>query len=245
MVAQVGTVALLGFEGAIVEVETDIKQGLPAMHIVGMGNKAIDEARERVRSALNNSLLDFPTRKVIVNLAPAELPKDGAHFDLPIALSIMVASGQLQQRDIIGSAFAGELSLGGELRPIRGALVIAEAAKKAGYVKVFVPLASAAQASLIEGIDVIAASTLKEVFLHLKNETPIPPSTPQESSNHLPTPLRSMIFMDKTKQNVLYRLPQLVVTTYSCADHLVQAKQCSLKHSLASYHPCQNQRVLA
>lgn len=187
MVAQVGTVALLGFEGAIVEVETDIKQGLPAMHIVGMGNKAIDEARERVRSALNNSLLDFPTRKVIVNLAPAELPKDGAHFDLPIALSIMVASGQLQQRDIIGSAFAGELSLGGELRPIRGALVIAEAAKKAGYVKVFVPLASAAQASLIEGIDVIAASTLKEVFLHLKNETPIPPSTPQriiESPSH-------------------------------------------------------------
>ena len=93
MIARVMTVALVGFDGALVEVEADLKQGLPAMHIVGMGNKAVEEARERVRSAISNSLLDFPTRKLIVNLAPAELPKDGAQYDLPIALSVLIANG--------------------------------------------------------------------------------------------------------------------------------------------------------
>lgn len=83
MIASVMIVALVGFNGALVEVEADLKQGLPAMHIVGMGNKAVEEARERVRSAISNSLLDFPTRKLIVNLAPAELPKDGAQYDPP------------------------------------------------------------------------------------------------------------------------------------------------------------------
>lgn len=189
MIAKVGTVALIGFEGAIVEVETDIKQGLPAMHIVGMGNKAVDEARERVRSALTNSLLDFPARKVIVNLAPAELPKDGAHFDLPIALSILVASGQLLASDLTGAAFAGELSLGGELRSIRGALVIAEAAQKAGYTKVFVPLLNAPQAALIESIEVIGVSTLKELFLHLKQEVTISPTPPLALSVNTPPSL--------------------------------------------------------
>jgi len=176
MIAKVGTVALVGFDGALVEVETDIKQGLPAMHIVGMGNKAVDEARERVRSALSNSLLDFPARKVIVNLAPAELPKDGAHFDLPIALSILVSSGQLRPTEIAGAIFAGELSLTGELRPIRGAITIAEAAAQAHFSRVFVPIANAQQAALIESVEVIGVTSLKELFLHLKQERSIAPA---------------------------------------------------------------------
>jgi len=170
MVAKIGTVALIGSEGALVEVETDIKQGLPAMHIVGMGNKAVDEARERVRSALTNSLLDFPARKVIVNLAPAELPKDGAHFDLPIAVSILVGSGQLRPLEVADAVFAGELSLSGMLRPIRGVITIAEAASKAGYQRVFVPSVNAQQAALVETIEVIGVKDLKELFLHLKKE---------------------------------------------------------------------------
>jgi len=182
MIAKVATVALLGFEGALVEVETDIKQGLPAMHIVGMGNKAVDEARERVRSALNNSFLDFPARKVIVNLAPAELPKDGAHFDLPIALSILVGSGQLKETEVKGALFAGELSLTGELRPIRGAITITEAAVMAGYTKVFVPKANAQQAAMIKTAEVIGVTSLKELFLHLKQEKLIRPTTPEVST---------------------------------------------------------------
>jgi len=178
MVAHIKTVALIGFEGALVEVEADLKQGLPAMHVVGMGNKAVEEARERVRSAITNSLLDFPARKLIVNLAPAELPKDGAHYDLPIALSVLIASGQLQQTEVANALFAGELSLSGELRPIRGVITITEAAKRAGFTKVYVPIANIQQAMLIEDVSVIGVTSLKELFLHLKKEVVISPATP-------------------------------------------------------------------
>ena len=178
MIAKVMTVALVGFDGALVEVEADLKQGLPAMHIVGMGNKAVEEARERVRSAISNSLLDFPTRKLIVNLAPAELPKDGAQYDLPIALSVLIANGQLRQTEVDGAVFAGELSLSGELRPIRGVITIVEAATRAGRHSVYIPLANVAQASLITTIEIIGVSSLKELFLHLKKEVLIPPHKP-------------------------------------------------------------------
>ena len=99
MVARVITVAPIGFDGSIVEVESDASKSLPSLQIVGLGNKAIDEAKERVRSAISNSLLDFPKKRITINLAPAELPKDGAHYDLPIALSILCVSGQLQQKE--------------------------------------------------------------------------------------------------------------------------------------------------
>jgi magnesium chelatase family protein len=191
-IARVMTVALIGFNGALVEVEADLKQGLPAMHIVGMGNKAVEEARERVRSAISNSLLDFPTRKLIVNLSPAELPKDGAQYDLPIALSVLIASGQLRQTEVAGALFAGELSLSGELRPIRGVITIVEAAKLAGFKEVYVPKQNVAQALLIEDISVIGVSHLKELFLHLKKETLILPSNPVESSQKGTAPLLTL-----------------------------------------------------
>lgn len=187
MTASISTVALIGFDGALVEVETDIKQGLPAMHIVGMGNKAVEEARERVRSAIGNSLLEFPARKIIVNLAPAELPKDGAQFDLPIALSVLAASGQLQPTDIHGALFAGELSLSGEIRPVKGSILIAEAAQRAGATCLYLPKANAAQAQLVKGIEVVGVSTLKELFLHLKKERsiePIPLLPPTRAAPH-------------------------------------------------------------
>jgi len=167
------TVAVIGFDGVLVEVEADLKQGLPAMHIVGMGNKAVEEARERVRSAISNSLLEFPARKLIVNLAPAELPKDGAQYDLPIAVAILIASNQIKQSEVKGALLAGELSLSGELRPIRGIITIVEAAKKAGILTAYIPIANMTQAQLVEGIDIIGVSTLKELFLHLKKEKEI------------------------------------------------------------------------
>ena len=113
-VAKIYSVAPVGFDGQIVDVECDMKQGLPAFQIVGMGNKAIDEAKERVRSAITHSLLEFPSCKFIINLAPAELPKDGTHYDLAIAVSVLVASGQLRQAEVEGCAFAGELALNGD-----------------------------------------------------------------------------------------------------------------------------------
>lgn len=170
MVAHVHTVAPVGFEGALVEVESDMKKGLPSIQIVGMGTKSVDEAKERVRSAISNSLLEFPIKKITINLAPAELVKDGAHFDLPIALSILVSSGQLKQSEVSGAIFAGELALDGSLRPIKAAINIAETAKNAGITTVYLPKTNAQQAQLIEGLEIIGTNNLKELFLHLKGE---------------------------------------------------------------------------
>ena len=189
MIATVTTIALVGFDGAPVSVETDLKQGLPAMHIVGMGNKAVEEARERVRSAISNSLLDFPSRKLIVNLAPAELPKDGAQYDLPIAVSILIASGQLKQTEVDGAVFAGELSLSGKLRPIKGVITVVEAAKRAGFLQVYVPEANVAQAALIDDVQIIGVTTLKDLFLHLKKEVLLPVTEPTTQTSHTSPPL--------------------------------------------------------
>jgi magnesium chelatase family protein len=181
MVAHVFTVAPIGFEGALIEVETDIKKGLPAIQIVGMGTKSVDEAKERVRSAITNSLLDFPTKKITINLAPAELIKDGALYDLPIAIAILVSSGQILQDQVNNSIFAGELALDGSLRPIKGAVNIAETARRSKIQKIFIPKTNAEQACLIDGVEVIGIANLKELFLHLKSELVIQASV--SSSN--------------------------------------------------------------
>ncbi len=174
MVAHVLTVAPVGYEGAIVEVESDSKRGLPSIQIVGMGTKSVDEAKERVRSAIANSLLEFPSQKITINLAPAELVKDGAHFDLPIALAILVRSGQLRQNEVNSAIFAGELALDGTLRPIRGTINIAQAAKQANINKLYIPAQNTEQACLVDGVEVIGVNNLKELFLHLKGEVPLP-----------------------------------------------------------------------
>lgn len=173
MVSLIHTVAPIGFEGSLVEVECDIANGLPAFQIVGMGNKAIDEAKERVKSAITNSLFTYPKKKITINLAPAELPKDGSHYDLPIALSILIASKQLTNQDVKGSLFAGELALDGSLRPIRGVLSIVEVAKTKGFTSIFVPKANARQAALIDGVNIYGIKSLKDLFLHLKKEISI------------------------------------------------------------------------
>lgn len=175
-VAKVHAVAPLGFDGEIIEVESDATKGLPSLQIVGLGNKAIDEAKERVRSAIVNSLLEYPTRRITINLAPAELPKDGTHYDLPIALAILASSGQLRQEDVEDAVFVGELALDGTIRPIKGTVTIVEAARKAGKTTAYVPHHNAAQAALIDGITIIGVRSLKDIYLHLKHERLITPS---------------------------------------------------------------------
>lgn len=173
MVSKVISAAPIGYEAEIIEVEGDCTKGLPSLQIVGMGNKAIDEAKERVRSAIKNSHLDFPSKKITINLAPAELPKDGTYFDLPIAISILILSGQLKPSEVDKMAFAGELSLSGGLRPIKGVLNITEALKKKNIKTVFLPEENISLAGLVDGIEIIGVSNLKQLFLHLKKEKPI------------------------------------------------------------------------
>lgn len=170
MISKVYSAIPLGYDGKIVEVEGDINKGLPAFNIVGMANKTITEAKERVKSALINSNFTFPNNKITVNLAPADLAKDGSFLDLPIALSILIASKQLLQSDIQNKLFIGELSLGGKLRPVHGIINIVEAAKKIGISEIFVPIQNCSQARLIPGINIIGVKTLSELFLHLKHE---------------------------------------------------------------------------
>lgn len=191
-VAKVISVAPVGFDGYIIEVEGDATKGLPSLQIVGMGSKAIDEARERVKSAITNSLLDYPARRLTINLAPAELPKDGTLYDLPIALSILVCSRQLKQTEVSGAAFAGELALDGTLRPIRGAITVAETAKSKGLKKVYIPKENLPQARLVNDIDIIGISSLKDLFLHLKGELKIPvarhsPKSPTDALRRSPS----------------------------------------------------------
>ena len=176
MISKVYSVAPCGFEGDLVEVEGDMNRGLPAFNIVGMANKTINEAKERVRSAITNSEFTFPDKKVTINLAPAELPKNGTHLDLPIALSVLALSGQLVKADVTGKLFVGELSLNGELKPARGIINVVEVAKRTGYNEVYVPVENLAQAALVTGPTVYGARTLQELFLALKHQMTLPTS---------------------------------------------------------------------
>ncbi len=170
MIAKVYTIIPYGFEGRIIEVECAITQGLPQFDIVGMANKTVSEARQRVRNAIRSSGLKWPDSRITVNLAPAELLKDGNFFDLPIAISILIASGQLLETDAKNRIFSGELSLDGQVRPIRGVINILEAGKASGYQEFFLPYQNLAQTSLIDGLEIIGIKTLMDLVLILKGQ---------------------------------------------------------------------------
>lgn len=203
--ARVISATAYGFEGRLIDIECDTSKGLPALSIVGLGNKAIDEAKERVRSAVKNSHLDFPSQKVTINLAPADLPKDGSHFDLPIALAILIVSGQLRQDSLRGTLCAGELGLGGELRPVRGIINIAETAREHGLTTLIVPKANEAQARLVEGITVIGAPNLASLFLHLLGEKRLLPSDEKKATTpiHHPVDISDIKGQDQAKRALL------------------------------------------
>jgi len=174
MPAKVNTCAIVGLEGAVVEVEADIASGLPAFFVVGLPDTAVQEARERVRAAIRNSGCEFPMRRITVSLAPADLKKEGPAYDLPIALAVLAASGQLP---VIpeDSLFLGELALDGGLRHTTGILPMVALARQRGFRTVFVPAADAKEAALIQGPQIIPVATLSEVAAHLRGEHVIPP----------------------------------------------------------------------
>src|SRR3954453_23404460 len=171
-VATVASRALCGVQAPEVTVEVHLGPGLPAFHIVGLPDAEVREARDRVRAALHHAHFEFPARRITVNLAPAELPKDSSRFDLPIALGILAASGQLEAQALDGQEFAGELSLTGELRPVRGALAMALSARGAGRAFVL-PEGNAPQAALAQGARILPARSLLEVVAHLAGEVPL------------------------------------------------------------------------
>lgn len=170
MIAKVYTSIPLGFDGHIIEVECAITKGLPQFDIVGMANKTISEARQRVRNAIRSSGLKWPDSRITVNLAPAELLKDGNFFDLPIAVSILIASGQLLPQDTDNRIFSGELSLDGKVRPVRGIINILEAGKTNHFKEFYLPEENAAQASLIKDIKTYGIKSLTDLIATLKGQ---------------------------------------------------------------------------
>ncbi|HQD47952.1 YifB family Mg chelatase-like AAA ATPase, partial [Ottowia sp.] len=169
--------ALMGLAAPAVTVEVHLANGLPSFTLVGLADVEVKEARERVRSALQNSGLAFPhNQRITVNLAPADLPKDSGRFDLPIALGILAASGQIDGARLAGWAFAGELSLSGELRPVRGALAVAVALQQAGVdAQLVLPPGSAEEAALVPGLRVHRARHLLDVVARFLPEGAMPP----------------------------------------------------------------------
>ena len=176
MLATSRSVALIGVDAVPVEVEVDVAAGLPAFTIVGLPDQAVSEARERVRAAIRNSGLPFPTARITVNLAPADLRKEGPIYDLPIALGLLAAQDLLPVGALTRLIAAGELALDGTLRPIQGAVNLALLAAGSGEA-VILPEASAPEAALIEGVTVLGAASLRAAVEHLSGRTPILPAS--------------------------------------------------------------------
>lgn len=174
MLAKVFSGVTIGLDGVLIEVEVDVAQrGLPTFIIVGLPSKSIDESKDRVRTAIINSSFDVPESKVTINLAPADLPKEGSSFDLPIAIGILTASGAISKELLSESLFIGELSLEGIVREVNGIISIAVMAKKKKLKNIFVPSKNSLEASLVEGINIYPVSKLTELILHLNGHSKI------------------------------------------------------------------------
>jgi magnesium chelatase family protein len=173
MLAKIISAAAFGLDGKQVEVEVDISRGLPGLKIVGLPDKAVEEARERVASAIKNSDAKFPNKKVTINLAPADLKKEGSIYDLPIAIGILQASGQIKTGR--NEIYLGELALDGRLRPIKGALVYGLLAKSLGIEKIYLPRQNVFEVSCINGLRVYGLDNLNRLLFHLRGDKRIAP----------------------------------------------------------------------
>ena len=172
MLARVTSCAVIGLEGTVVEVEVDTSQGLPFLSLVGLPDAAVQESRDRVRAAIKNSGCRFPGSRVTINLAPADLRKEGPAYDLPIAVGLLLASEQIVG-DVSDDLFVGELSLDGSVRHVSGILPIASMALERGVHRLYVPEEDAPEASLVGSIEVIPVDSLLSLVNHLNNMIPI------------------------------------------------------------------------
>src|SRR5919107_5497381 len=161
MLASVATFAIEGVDSQEVTVEVDVRRGLPVFTMVGLPDAAVREARERVRSALLNSSLEFPLQRLTANLAPARIRKAGASFDLALAVALLCASGQVPPEWFASCAVCGELSLSGALRPVYGAMAVAAGARAAGYERLIVPCENADEAALVDGVEILGVPSLE------------------------------------------------------------------------------------
>lgn len=183
MLATIRSGAVLGVDAYAVRVEVDLARGLPSMTVVGLPQGAVREGRDRVSAALANSGYEVPPRRITVNLAPADIPKSGSAFDLPIALGILAAVGVLPPGSADGACFVGELGLDGGIRPVHGALAMALESRAAGVGAIVVPAANAAEAAVVDGVASHGAASLRDVVAHVAGWEPLPVARPAEGPN--------------------------------------------------------------
>ena len=175
MLAKVYSCAVIGLEGAIVEVEVDTANGLPTFVVVGLPDTAVQESRERVQAAIRNAGFYFPQKRLTVNLAPASLRKEGPAYDLPIALGVLAAAGQVMPEAFEGALVMGELSLDGNVRHVRGVLPMTALARSQSYRRVFVPAEDAREAALVPDVEVIPINNLAQLVNHLSGAEVVAP----------------------------------------------------------------------
>jgi magnesium chelatase family protein len=169
MLSKVNTISNIGLDCQPVVVEADMSNGLPGFIVVGLANKSVDEAKERIRSAIKNSGLNLPPRKITLNLAPADLPKNGSGFDLAMAVSLLASSKKIECK-LDDSAFAGELGLDGSTRSIPGALSISQSCQQNNISKLYISASVSRQAALVEGIEIYPVDSLIQLYKHLRGK---------------------------------------------------------------------------
>src|SRR5690242_14029005 len=199
MLARVRSGALMGIDAVVVECEVDMALGLPYFSVVGLPEGAVRESKVRVVSALKNCGFELPSKRITVNLAPADIRKEGAAFELPIALGVLASAKLMEEEPLANYLFGGELSLDGWVKPIKGVLPLAVAVRNGGYQGVMVPAANAAEAALVEGIQVLAVSHLREAVDHLTGEKPLAPFTRENGAPALSRPRQTPLDMSDVR----------------------------------------------
>lgn len=173
MIANVKTISLNGIDGNLVEVQTDITGGLPTFEIVGLPDTSVRESKERIRSAIKNSEIEFPSRRIIINLAPASSKKEGTSYDLPIAIGILAALKEIISENLENTIFIGELSLDGKINRVNGVLPMCIEALNLGIKRVILPKSNDREAAVVEGLEIIGVKNLKEVVEYLNKQIEI------------------------------------------------------------------------
>src|SRR5437667_2758820 len=237
MLAMARSCAVVGLEGALVEVEVDLSNGMPGFMIVGLPDAAVNEAKERVRAAIKNSACLFPFKRITVNLAPADLRKEGPVYDLPIAIGILMAHEQIPASELAQEIlFLGELSPDGSVRHTNGILPMVALAREKHLKTVFVPAVDALEATLIDGVEVFPVETLAQLMSHLRGETLI---EPYQRDPHI---LENVRVEDYTQEMASVPGPEQVKRTREVAascghNRLMSGRPESGKRSLARTLP--------
>ena len=173
MLSIVKSMSLHGLEGYLIDVQVDVSGGLPNWEVVGLPDVSVKEAKERVRTAIKNSGYEFQSRRIVVNLAPADTRKEGSFFDLPIAIGILMDFGEIMEQNLLDTIFIGELSLDGRINKVNGVLPMCIEAKRLGIKRIILPIENAREAAIVEGLRVIGAIDLKQVVSYLNEQEEI------------------------------------------------------------------------